>query len=225
MGNIMLATFAGMSLMMLGIAIGLPIIANMALLMGAIYLVIKMRSGKAAYTVNEKGVQWQQKSHYKKIFTTQFFPWEKIKSYTRGTDRTRSMEEYDYIKIYVEGPPGKLVFNTQRGDKKKFKEFVAAFEMYVEQKNTSPATTLSSRKGNYAKSASKGSKKKVVQKKNFYQTFFAKLLTLFFMALTLVFLYIWITGGLSFTNLFRVFVIIIPGTLYMTKKVFFSKKG
>ena len=63
------------------------------------------------------------------------------------------------------------------------------------------------------------------ERKGFYETLFAKIITVFFILLSIGLIYLFIIGTLGkATHIFRLFIIIIPGTIYMAYRVFGKKK-
>jgi len=226
----MVATMVGMTAMMVGIMIGLPIVANMAILMGSIYAIIRWRSGKATYSLDSKGFTQVIKPFWGSTPTIRRIEFNDIKSYVTGRDRKRDLEEFHFLKIKLKRSHASIVISDQKGDKEAFANFRDHFEKMVELNNDDPrpsSTSTSMGKRSYAKSATKPrsqQNQKVIKRKNFYERPFAKVLTLFFIVTCLFFLVLWYNGMMNIRNLFRLLVIIIPGTIYMVSRVFFPRE-
>ena len=229
-GSIVIATVAGMGLMFVTIMIGMPIIISMAALFAGILLVYGYKSGKVTYRLYSDGLglttrrfipYWlKKKEGYKKL------KWEEVKSYTHDFDKTRTGEEYEYIKLYLSKSPGQIWVTNQR-NKGGFEIFRDNFLQLValdQQVGDSPETKVpkSNRIGKQETLEIKESSEKVylVKRKSFYKTRAAKVLTILFVVISIFLVLLNLNFGLSWQNLFRLEVIIVPGIVYMIYRVY-----
>ncbi|MCU0404478.1 MAG: hypothetical protein MUE99_08010 [Chitinophagaceae bacterium] len=242
-GIIIMGFFAGMILMSMGIMAGVPVFISMALLFGGILGVYGFGIGKVHYVITPSGIEqhiqrfipyylWHRKE-------TRIFPWNAIRSYKNDTDQKRTGEEYEYLKLYLNKSPGE-VWITNQHDDTGFQKFKGVFLSIVAGQTTE---TLHHREGIHTESPQKSTKFQTSEKqqteeekiqlpsvpyikkrKSFYETFFAKLITIFFIMLTIFLVWILAYKGMHFTNWFRVLFILLPGTVYMTYRVFIQPK-
>jgi len=218
-GGVILASFAGFSTMMLVIMMSQSGILGMFGLLGGMAFVFLKKSGRAEYLLTRKGI-YQNMTPFLdgalgfKPFL-RFFSFPSIYSYQVQDDMDRSLQGYTKLTLSLSVSPGKVIL-TNKKNPEQFVKFKMEFLKLVEQKNetalppfrTQPQTT-------------KPAQPHIIKKKkSFYQTAFAKFLAIFFLAMTVVLLYLSFTGVLNFRNSFRLYLIIIPGTIFMFYKSF-----
>lgn len=216
--NIAIVTFISLLVMSLLINLDLPIWITVGAFMLTIYVLIQMRSGKVRYDLFEWGfTQHLTPMFNKKRRIERRFTWDDVKSYQVGIDMNRRKQEYNYLNLRLKKTPDHIQMHDADSDMQYFLQFRDAFVKQLEGYNASytEAPTV----------ASRDEKRKIgpiKRKPDFYKTFWAKLITLLLVVFTLVMLgYVILNrGNVSYTNLFRIFVIIIPGTAYMLYRVF-----
>lgn len=178
------------------------------------------------------------------------YAWADLESYLQDATLTRYYGERPYLKLYFINPKRQVHINAgnEAFEKKEFAQFIAAFNaltndnqpqptinidaetgalpetqqtttVTIPQENTSITNTPSPIKPIHAKA-----------KKSFYETVWAKLLALLFLVITATLIGIYYFpssfGGIELkgTMGWRLWIIIVPGTLYMMNRAFFSKK-
>lgn len=225
-GVIILGTAAGMGFMFVGIMLGSPIVLSMILLFAGIGLVYGYMIGKVQYSLYADGIEQRIKKfipyYLKKKEETRFIKWEQIKSFKNDTDFSRQVKEYEYIKLYLNTPP-REIWITDQIDPVGFNVFNSAFLLKMQEFTPQPqaeneATISYSSFKNVQPSSS--IKPIIKQKKSFYNTVFAKVITLLFVAVSLSIAWFGIINGMRLTNWFRLGIILIPGTIYMVYRVF-----
>lgn len=217
--GIVVATFGGILLMSFGIMLGAPVLLAMLLLMGGIAAVFGYISGTTITRLYPNGIQQEIRLFipYKlrgKV-KERFIGWNDIRSYRIDTDTSRSMQEYNYLKLYLRKRPGRIVL-TDRKDKGGFQAFITAFEKLVRGEEVSVVGKQVSASG-----------KMIKKRKSFYSTVWAKLIMLVFVSLSIALIYFGVKNGMNERNWFRLLAIVVPGTVYICYRVLFttSKEG
>lgn len=253
MGVIGMAVFVGMGLMFLSIIFGAPILLSMICLLGGIFLVYGYKVGRTEYTIYPEGIAQNIHLFIPKALgrkpKERFFEWGDIKSYRHDEDFKRSLESYEFIKLYLKKSPGQ-VWITNEKNKEGFESFRDAFLSIVDNEtslqliqrnNSSTSSTTEPEKeflkhdATIAQSSARESqslhekkqKEKTVhikKKRSFYKSIFAKLLTIFFLVLIVGFISYGVVNGMRVGNWFRVLLILLPGTAYMFYRSFVKKQ-
>jgi hypothetical protein len=222
--TIIVAVFSGMGFMYITIFLGTPVIISMLALFGGILLVFGYRVGKVKYALYPFGIHQTIRRFMPDILgkkaEERLFTWNQINSYKIDRDMSKSLKSYYFIKLYLNVPP-KQIWITDQIDKDGFERFKFEFEKLVQEHaniraendyNPRSMRNIEDIRPQYVK-----------RKKGFYSTIFAKIVTLFFVVLSILLLIFAIQSGMRATNWFRLGVVIIPGTIYMVYRVFFDK--
>lgn len=238
--TIALSFACGMTLMMLGIFAGAPVMVSMILLTGGIGAVFAIGMGSILYTLTPEGIQqditrWFAPGRMQKQIK-RFISWGQIASFKNDSDYGRSSGQYEYLKLYLRTAPGEIWITDQR-DKKGFEQFKNTFLRLIRESKATQqdpmATPVPSAMVQQTAAPLPGIPvspeaqqhlQRIVRKKSFYRTAFAKILTLFFTGLTLFLIWMQSYHGLHFTNWFKLLFVILPGTVYMLYRVYFSEK-
>ncbi|MCP4125032.1 MAG: hypothetical protein GY751_25100 [Bacteroidetes bacterium] len=215
-----------------------PLIVT-GVLIGAMALGFGLVSGKVIYTIDDSGIIKEVEpimfKHFWKNHTFQFYPWDHIESFREGMDMNRSYEEFQYLTIFTKGGK-KLEINTKSGEKNSFQNFSRVFRLYViaaeEGKITDTSRPVSAKlekemmeEGVDMTGINSVKKHTIKEKPGFYQTTFAKVLTLFFMVVSAgIIAALVVMDNNRFSNIFRFVFIIVPGTAYMYYRVFVKGK-
>lgn len=224
MSSIAIATVSGMALMFVTISIGAHIFISMLALFAGILLVYGFRVGKITYDLMEDGIRMRIRRfipyYLKKKEEERFIVWTTIKSFKHDTDLTRNGQEYEFIKLYLKQSPGE-VWITDQHDKTGFQTFRDAFREVVNAEKAKLASTMISATG-----ATKEDQQTthLVQKKSFYKTNFAKIITVFFILVLAGLITAQQFYGLSLTSLYRLEFVLIPGVMYMSYRVFVKQE-
>jgi len=248
--TIIIATFAGMFLMFFGIMLGSPILVSMILLIGGIYFVYGLMAGYTHYDLPEKGLSKSFESFLSKYFKNHrdysFYPFTSIKSFSITKDLSRSLKEVKTLKIHLDRAPNTLWITNQINPdqfelfSQAFVETVNRYNQGAEETAAQKAKTLNLEENVVlpreiaplkvdAESFSEKSipvvnpRRKIKRKGGFYKTFWAKLLTVIFLIMSIIFLVLWAGGYLGPTHVFRLLIIILPGTMYMFYRVFMKR--
>jgi hypothetical protein len=240
---IALGVFLGTTLMFFGIIIGVPVILSMVLLFAGIGIPYGYGMGKVQYSLTQQGIEQNIRRFIpyavKGKEEIRMITWDKISSFKTDTDKKRYGGDYEFIKLYLKISPGEIWITDQQ-DKAGFQIFRNAFLLMVgavnAQKAKAAKATLqpqpvsenspSINEGHYRSQSdvlhSINENPLIRQRKSFYETFFAKVLTLFFTLFTILLIWIFCYQGMHFTNWFKLMFIVLPGTVYMLYRVFFS---
>lgn len=228
-GSIIIATVGGIGLMFVTIMIGLPIFFSMAALIIGILLVYGMVIGKVTYRLYENGVHQhiQRKLPYLlfKKESERTIPWKSIRSFKVGSDKQRYGGVYQYLKLYLTVSPNEI-WLTDQHDKEGFNIFREAFEQQIEKGKQSTSTKNKPIEPVYNKevntASAKTSTQHIKQKKEFYDTWWAKIITVLFIFFTGFIILLAYLAGASITIWWKILIVMIPGTTYMTYRTFLS---
>jgi len=217
--NILIVVVLSMFVMSAFMMFGSPIWLNAIALMATMYLLIRMRSGNSSYSVFEWGFTQSIKPFLqtRKAFVRSF-TWEEVESYKVGIDMDRQHKEYNYLHLDVTKAPKSIRINDQNADMATFLSFRNVFVDQIESYNSSADNTLfKARDGAHPIHHVKA-------KQDFYKSIWAKLLTIVFVVFSvLAIIYVSKTSDVRATNLYRIFIVVIPGTIYMFYRVFLRK--
>ena len=234
MASIGIATAAGMGLMFVSISFGAPIFVSMVFLFAGILLVYGYKVGDVRYTLFEDHLEQEIKRflpyYLKKTVQVRKIYWKDVKSFKNDFDYTRNREEYEYLKLYLKKSPGEVWITNQK-NKEGFENFRDQFLLLlnpatspVTQKQESASKVAEVQPQSKVSKASNSSTKHIKQLPSFYETWFAKILTVFFALLTIgIFVYSQL-NGLKFSHQVRFQVVLLPGTIYMIYRVFVRTK-
>lgn len=179
-----------------------------------LYLLITWRSGHITYSLYDWGIeQYVVPVWGKKQAISRKIPWANIKDYQIGSDLNRGFREYNYLKLRSVNPSMRIKISDTASNMNSFLTFREQFESLVQNHNSANGAQFSDKPLTPIK-----------RKKDFYQTTSAKLITAFFVAMSLAFIWYAIRAdSIRTSNLFRIFVVIVPGTIYLSYRVFYRK--
>lgn len=240
---IALGFISGMTLMFFGIMLGVPVFISMLLLLGGIGIAFGYGIGKVTYQLTHGGVVQKIRRFIpyalKHKEETRTLAWSNITSYKNDIEKKRYSGEYEYLKLYLNISPGEIWVTNQQDDRG-FQQFKAAFMEKIgainsQRQNTgsNPFQTAAQNPNNpasYEKYAAENFPSlqavpslNIKERKSFYETFFAKLLTIFFILVTLLLIWIFSYKGMHLNNWFKLMFIVLPGTVYMIYRVYFPQ--
>ncbi len=226
--SIIIASQGALALMFIPMALGVPVLICALFFILSIYYLIRILTAKATYTLNESGVSRILKPNLFESFWSKrihtHLHWNEIESYVIGSDATRGLQEYNYLTI--KSSNHKFSINDKNGDVKGFDNFKNTFVKFATSYNANIVKGhLNKEVTENSSKASTLDEKPIKREKSFYETLFAKILTIFFVFLSVALLLFLIqTGNTRISNWFRFLILIIPGTLYMVYRVFVEKK-
>lgn len=228
--------FLGMALMFIGISLGLPSLFSVILLIGGILLIFGREVGKINYALYPNGIHQEIKNfipfYLRGKIEKRFIQWSQIESFKIDFEFSRSLKEYEFLKLYLTIHP-KEIMVTDQLNPNGFMEFKQAFLQKMEGfainnsvNNKSDQSFVRSKLLNKNPVPSNQTNHPIVirQRKGFYDTLFAKILTIFFVFLTLGLITAGVLFKIQFTSWFKIAFVMIPGTSYMCYRVFFYKK-
>lgn len=184
--------------MFLMIYLGFPAWITVFIFLAAVYILMDASLFKATYTIDEDGIQEQlapSKNLFKALQTQQrTFKWADIKSYLLDEDMTRYRGPQKFLKIKFHNT--RYRFHISEGYEPTAKQQFATFsEAFVTQlQNVSPAVQID---------------------RGFYSRPIAKVLSLFFLLVSICLVFLSFVMPLGLGGAFKLGFIIIPGTLYM----------
>lgn len=216
------ATIAGLALMNITFIFGLPIIFGMVGLFAGILLVLGFGGGDMEYVLTRSGIVRTFKpfaARYVRVSTRrQIIAFDDVRSYRRDRDLGRDKGEYAFLRLKLRKRPYRVTINDKSGGEA-FNTFADAFEALAGHRPVDPEAGDVT--GRAARSRPPPTPSRSIRReKGFYDTFFAKGLTIFFAGVAVALSVFQFTGELSGTNLFRLNVIIVPGVIYMAYRCF-----
>jgi hypothetical protein len=152
-----------------------------------------------------------------------FFPFAEIVSYKREKDLARSMREVEVLKITVRTAPFHVWIND-KVDPVGFRKFADAFVDQVE--NVNRILEAGHLPGDVETSdvvETKPAQRPIRRRKGFYDSVFAKVLTIAFVWANLALTAAFFMGEARPTQLIRFGIVIVSGTAYMVYRVFLKR--
>lgn len=235
------ATVFSMAFMFLFIALEVPMVLTIALFMGLIFLSIYSFMYSGEYWID--GEQLEEKLTPKLSFMPflkpkhNFYKWAELDTYIEDTNMNRYSGEQRYLKLTYKNPKRVVIINegNNSSTKEQYAFFIHAFNALLADEPVAETTiatepllqTTANTTENIAPTAKPINAR---QQKSFYQSWAGKALAIFFTLLSAVFLGMYFFpqafGGLELkgTNSWKLWAIVIPGTIYMLNKAFFSNK-
>ncbi len=200
----------GFNVMMASIYISQSGYVGMFVLLGTIGVILSFIAGRAEYLLTNEEIYQSLTPFVSDLFQIKskerFFPFELIYYYQVGEDVDRSMQPYKKLTLNMSIEPNKLIL-TNKKEPDEFEQFVAEFEVLIGDKNKQAEQTVEEKL-----EVDKLWQPQIIKKKkSFYETVLAKVLSLFFLVLTIGFLVLSLLGVLSFSGLFRVYILLVPG--------------
>ncbi|MGV3596920.1 MAG: hypothetical protein ACO1PI_03575 [Bacteroidota bacterium] len=242
------ATFAGLGAMFTLIILGAPVWLTVIVFIGIIALII--------FSLLYTGEFWLYNDRLEQKLTPKLplalkpkqavFYWRDLESCLLDSELSRSSGERKYIKLYFINPPRTVAFNegNDAESRERFAAFADKFIALLDTEKTSgndqsvntviesaPTTENAEANNAYVKQQPVVEKPiKARARKGFYNTIWAKLLTVVFLVCTATITALYFfpetfgISSLSGRNSWRLWAIIIPGTLYMMSRTFWAKK-
>lgn len=224
---ILVGTWAGMAVMFALIALGVGVFLTLLALLGTMYLVISLLIYRAVYTLDESGIREEVVPYWAPFRWKKpgqlHFSWEQVKAYKiledahRYNPDPRQDTQKVIFTLYLKDPSYKIVFNNGKTaqSRESFARFLEEFLAKVKDINLEKASTTPG--ADIPEPA-------IVRKKSFYEKPVAKLITLVFIVATIWITYMLVQGYGSGASWFRLFLLLIPGTAYMSYRVFFRPR-
>jgi F0F1-type ATP synthase assembly protein I len=241
---ILLATFISMGFMFLFIILEFPFFLTIALFLGIMFLSIFSFMYTGEYWIN--GQQLEEKLTPKLKFMPflkpqhNFYTWGELDSYLEDSNMTRYSGEQRYLKLTFKNP--RRVVSISEGNtvssKETYAKLLNTFNSFLAEESTEnpPSTqtttsdTIVSETNSSNESTPQPKPIKAKAEKSFYEGIGGKILAILFLLLSIVLLLMYFVpqafGGIEIkgSNSWKLWAIVIPGTLYMMKRAFFSSK-
>jgi hypothetical protein len=205
-----------------------PFIAVAALL-GGIYVSLMFMTGASEFTLNPNGISRQIATSLKlgknKSPKQDFFKWSQIQWFKEGTDRGRYSAEYRFLTVHFKNGTEWMITDNNGVRKADFEVFLDTFKKLVAEYNALAAASPAASASSADQQTSTKAPELIRQRKTFYETIWAKAFTVllgFFIA-GIIFL-MFTTSYVGATSMFKLFVVLIPGFIYMWYRVFREKK-
>lgn len=199
-----------------------PEMLSTVALVGLIALIIYLLMSEATFTITDKTIErnLSSKSALFRKNSNKIYTWNDIKSYKSGTDKGRYRGEYQFVTIYFKNGDT-WEFNDNYGEQSiAFGAFLTVFLEKTKQHNEQAQR---SKQEATASIHTEVPVLEIERKKTFYETIFAKILTIVFIVF-IVAIYVYGKNYMSATSYFKLYIILIPGVAYMYYRTFLSSK-
>lgn len=228
--TIILATNVGLGMTFICIFLGLPVFITIALMLGSMYALLYLMSTFATFEIKELQLSrlLENKSFLFNNSRYKDYTWQEVKSYKSGKDKGRYRGEFQFLEIFfLDGKSWK--FTDMYGERKTtFDIFKTTFIEKINSINASARKTdlLYTPSQNLQNSTNSAAeiKDRITRKKTFYETGIAKIITIFFVVFSAGIIYFYLThpAYIRINNLFKIAVVILPGTGYMIFRTFYK---
>jgi hypothetical protein len=227
--TISFAVSVSMGLMFALIFVGIPFWLTGILFFGIMYGCMYLLFNEATFVLSENYLERLQprKPPYFTSLLEQKYRWEEVASFKKGTDSGRYRGEYQYLEIFFKDGT-KWSLTDSYGEKKiGFNDFMTQFNTKVNQINDADSTIDEKPFTKVEETKWESNPPKIKQKKTFYDTIWAKLFTALMIVFVIGILLFYIVNPryLNFSSGVKVLVVLIPGVIYLAKRVFFSNKN
>lgn len=204
------------------IYVGMPIWITVVVVLGIVYALIKACIYRATITIDEhiitiSLVPYMRYSLLKPQNYT--YQWSDIKWYKLDKDWSRYGGEIEVLKIkFKDRMSVKITTNSHAetvGDFSDFKNIfikITAKEVYAVSQDISKSLPVNHELY----------KTMVKRKPGFYSTPIAKVISIFFLFVSIILAYLLFTMQHSMTSIIKYLVVILPGTIYMLYRSFFN---
>ena len=226
---VLIAVNIAMTIMLLAIMAGLPVLLNVAFLVGTTYLVIMALIQKAVYSVDKNGLL-ENVSPLVKRFSLrksreQFYPWSDLEFYTDGSEMTRGMWEKPYLKLKFKGHRTLQIYPSYQENTAAFLILRDFLLQIIAEHTQSEGTNMEASNKDSLIPASPP-KFKAIRKRSFYERPIAKVIAIFFMLVSaaLVAFALQYRDEINTTNMWRIGAVIVPGTVYLMYRAFAGQR-
>ena len=237
---ILQATFISLSLLFILIFLNLthPLLLLVVFLLSCFWF-IAIKINNSTFTLKEKEIVEKSESFittFGKNKVDNYYKMADLKSYSIRTDYSRSLQEKRIFEAHFIAPVNKLIlFNCLKNDSniEQFEKFAAAFESKVERINESREETIlntyESKTPNSFRIENENlgnsrMRQKIVKQKVFYETIWAKILSIICLAGIIAFFYFSINANFSASTLFKFYALFLPGSIYLIYRSFWRNR-
>jgi hypothetical protein len=192
------------------------------------YVTGMFMTGDAVFVLHSKGMERTIRTSLnwgKQEPKGELRAWDHIKWFKEGRDRGKySTQEYRFLRVHFKQGAEWMITDNNGEHLAEFEAFLAAFKEYVEAYNSQVAPLQQAHTATDQQTPTPEIKT-IEQRKTFYETIGAKIFTIILGVLIAIFLYLWATTSyVSNISAFRLFVVLIPGFIYVWYRVFAKKK-
>lgn len=177
--------------------VGIHPLISIPLHVAVIVAALAWLAGDARVRLTDEGIERTVTPLMAKFFAVpdrhQRLGFDDIRAYRRDSDRSRFRGEVAFLTLSLRRPPYRVTIHDMSG-KAEFEAFADAFEVLAARHN-------------------------IQRRSGFYQSVLARVLTLAFAAIAVALGVLAMNGSLSPQNLFRLWAIIVPGTMYIAYRV------
>ena len=210
-------------LMYAGIFLGIPVLINVLLFVGSIYLLLNKFSAQATFVISNKNLQ-------RTLHTTSFlfknvlheeFAWNQVKSFKSGTDKGKYRGEFQFLEIKFSNSSVWYISDMYGERKPDYDEFLSAFSEQVKQFNHDNKTPQQPSAASTASLPAEN--KRIEREKTFYETIWAKLFTIV-LGVFIVIVFLFAGPYMSASSVFKMNFVLLPGFAYMFYRSFIKKE-
>ncbi len=219
-----------MSVLFILILIGTPFWLTGMLFFGVMYGILYYLSNNATFILSETHLERLQprKPPYFTSVLEQKYDWNDIKSYKNGIEMGRYRGEFQFLEITFKDGVSWSLTDVYGEKRLEFDQFLSYFQSKVNEINKVEISDYQIKESATQSTAiHQKNKPVIVRKKTFYETIWAKIFTALMIVFVvgIVLFYIFNPHYLRVTAGFKVLVVLIPGVLYLTSRVFMGNKN
>lgn len=213
--GLLVALVVTMQAVALAVASGLPLALQVALVLGTMALALGFLTGTSRYRLTATGIHREHRRFLGGQPKCEFAPWASLTAWKLESELSRSLEEYDYFEL--DRQRGARWVVTNRQDRRGFAAFRTALLARIAPGTGTPADAVGG--------VPPPLPVPLPRRRGFYSSWFGKLVSLGFAAISLVMLAAALVGALDGKAMLRLAVVILPGTGYLLYRTFGPRRA
>lgn len=214
--GLLLALVVTMQAVGLAAASGLPAALQVALVLGTMALTLAFLTGTSRYRLTATGIHREHRRFLGGQPKCEFAPLASLTAWKLETELSRSLEEYDYFEL--DRHRGARWVVTNRQDRAGFAAFRTALLARITPGAGMPVDAVGGVSPPPLPVA-------LPRRRGFYSSWFGKLVSLGFAAISLVMIAAALVGALDGMAMLRLAVVILPGTGYLLYRTFGPRRA
>jgi len=219
--SVAIAVSISLSVMYIGIFAGIPVTVNVILFVGSLILLLRFLTTFATFTISENKLlrTLNTTTFLTKKRKEEHYEWKDVKAYKYGTDKGRYRGEFQFLEIQFRNGDVWKITDMYGEGKKEFTLFLNYYLDCVRQFNSEHKAQPSAATIQSDTSPVKEAELFIKRKKTFYESIWGKVFTVLlgvFILLIILFAGPYMSGF----SVFKLYVVLIPGFLYMAYRTF-----
>lgn len=224
LGNVAsIAIVVGISLtiMYIGIFIGIPVTLNVILFVGSMFLMLNFLTTYATFTITENKLlrTLNSTNFLTKNVKSKEYEWRDVSAYKNGTDKGRYRGEFQFLEIkFRNGEKWKITDMYGEG-KSDFKLFLQCFSENVEAFNNEHKKLPPAASMNTDVLSMPEQDLFIKRNKTFYESILGKIITVL-LGIFILLIFLFARPYMNGFSIFKLYFVLIPGFAYMAYRAF-----